>query len=183
MSPTRRCGACSEEILKPWLNEQCCMPPRASGEFVWRMEDVLEVYGRPYDPHRPLVCMDEVSQQLLRDTRAPWPPVPAATSSAGDSTSCGAKHPIGKHDDEKAHEQQRRHHNHAISQLSRRRCRCLLVAAEPIRRPPQAQTPRRQRHKCWEQRGHVAGEACKLVAAAGEGNQNPDPEPSCIHGW
>ena len=33
------------------------------------MEDVLEVYTRPYDPSRPQVCMDETSKQLLRDTR------------------------------------------------------------------------------------------------------------------
>jgi transposase len=37
------------------------------------MEDVLEVYTRPYDPHYPQVCMDEVSKQLLRDTRTPLP--------------------------------------------------------------------------------------------------------------
>jgi hypothetical protein len=35
------------------------------------MEGVLEVYTRPYDPRYPLVCMDEVSKQLLRDTREP----------------------------------------------------------------------------------------------------------------
>jgi transposase len=35
------------------------------------MEDVLEVYTRPYDPRYPQVCMDEVSKQLLRDTRQP----------------------------------------------------------------------------------------------------------------
>ncbi len=35
------------------------------------MEDVLAVYTRPYDPRYPLVCMDEVSKQLLRDTRPP----------------------------------------------------------------------------------------------------------------
>jgi len=35
------------------------------------MEDVLEVYVRPYDPKRPLVCLDEVSKQLLADTRPP----------------------------------------------------------------------------------------------------------------
>ena len=34
------------------------------------MEDVLEVYTRPYDPLRPQVCMDETSKQMLRDTRA-----------------------------------------------------------------------------------------------------------------
>jgi hypothetical protein len=40
------------------------------------MEDVLEVYTRPYDPRRPLVCMDEIAKQLLRDTRSPAPPTP-----------------------------------------------------------------------------------------------------------
>jgi transposase len=37
------------------------------------MEDVLEVYTRPYDPRYPQVCMDEVSKQLLRDVRQPLP--------------------------------------------------------------------------------------------------------------
>jgi transposase len=37
------------------------------------MEDVLEVYTRPYDPRYPQVCMDEVSKQLLRDTRTSLP--------------------------------------------------------------------------------------------------------------
>jgi hypothetical protein len=32
---------------------------------VWRMEDVLEVSTRPYDPLRPQVCLDETSRQLL----------------------------------------------------------------------------------------------------------------------
>ncbi len=35
------------------------------------MEDVLEVYTRPHDPARPLVCLDETSKQLTRETRAP----------------------------------------------------------------------------------------------------------------
>lgn len=35
------------------------------------MEDVLEVYTRPYDPKRPLVCMDETSKQLLADLQEP----------------------------------------------------------------------------------------------------------------
>ena len=37
------------------------------------MEDVLDVYTRPYNPKRPQVCMDEISTQLLRDTRLPLP--------------------------------------------------------------------------------------------------------------
>lgn len=35
------------------------------------MEDVLEVYQRPTDPLRPLVCLDEFAKQLLSETRAP----------------------------------------------------------------------------------------------------------------
>jgi hypothetical protein len=37
------------------------------------MEEVLEVYTRPQDPRRPLVCMDEIAKQLLRDVRDPEP--------------------------------------------------------------------------------------------------------------
>jgi hypothetical protein len=40
------------------------------------MEDVLEVYKRPYDPKRPLVCMDETNKQLLVDLQAPIPVKP-----------------------------------------------------------------------------------------------------------
>ena len=40
------------------------------------MEDVLEVYTQPYDPKRPLVCMDETSKQLLSDMREPLPAKP-----------------------------------------------------------------------------------------------------------
>lgn len=37
------------------------------------MEDVLEVYHRPYDEKRPLVCLDEVPKQLVSEVRVPWP--------------------------------------------------------------------------------------------------------------
>jgi len=40
------------------------------------MEDVLEVYQRPFDPKRPLLCMDEISKQLLADSRPPLPMQP-----------------------------------------------------------------------------------------------------------
>lgn len=40
------------------------------------MEDVLEVYTRPYDARYPQVCMDEMSKQLLTDTRPPLPVQP-----------------------------------------------------------------------------------------------------------
>ena len=40
------------------------------------MEDVLEVYQRPRDPQRPLVCLDETSKQLIMEVRAPVPMKP-----------------------------------------------------------------------------------------------------------
>jgi DDE superfamily endonuclease len=40
------------------------------------MEDVLEVYHRPYDEKRPLVCLDEASKQLIGETREPLPAEP-----------------------------------------------------------------------------------------------------------
>jgi len=46
-----------------------CIPPEQSAEFVCAMENVLEVYHRPYDPKRPVVCMDETSKQLVKETR------------------------------------------------------------------------------------------------------------------
>jgi len=40
------------------------------------MEDVLDVYTRPYDPQRPLVCMDESPKQLVGEARAAVPTAP-----------------------------------------------------------------------------------------------------------
>ncbi|MBN2294529.1 MAG: IS630 family transposase [Pirellulales bacterium] len=50
---------------KPWLSKQWCIPPKANAEFVCKMEGVLEVYKRPYDPQRPVVCLDETSKQWI----------------------------------------------------------------------------------------------------------------------
>jgi hypothetical protein len=52
------------------------IPPGQSGEFVARMEDVLEVYHRPYDERRPVVCLDEVPVQLVGESRRPLPARP-----------------------------------------------------------------------------------------------------------
>src|SRR6266540_1149653 len=62
--------------LKPWLKECWCIPPEHDAEFVWRMEDVLGVYTRPYDPRRPQVCLDETSRQLLGEVSPPRPVAP-----------------------------------------------------------------------------------------------------------
>lgn len=48
------------------------------------MEDVLDVYTRPYDPARPVVCMDETSKQLLRDVQAPLPPAAGRSARVDD---------------------------------------------------------------------------------------------------
>jgi hypothetical protein len=48
------------------------------------MEDVLEVYRRPYDPRRPQVCIDETSKQLLEHTRIPIPAAPGAPTRIDD---------------------------------------------------------------------------------------------------
>ncbi len=50
-----------------------CIPPKQSAEFVCHMEDVLDVYCRPADPRRPVVCLDELSTQLVGEVRTPLP--------------------------------------------------------------------------------------------------------------
>ena len=65
---------CNEKNeLKPWLVKEWCIPS-ANAEFVARMEDILEVYERPYDPLNPVVCIDETNKQLIRETRVPCGP-------------------------------------------------------------------------------------------------------------
>ena len=52
------------------------IPPDANAAFVAAMEDVIEVYHRPHDPDRPVVCVDETSKQLIVETRTPIPAKP-----------------------------------------------------------------------------------------------------------
>jgi hypothetical protein len=56
-------------MLKPHLQKQWVIPPAANAAFVAAMEDVLEVYLRPHDPDRPVVCLDETTKQLIKETR------------------------------------------------------------------------------------------------------------------
>ena len=46
------------------------IPPEANAEFVAHMEDVLDVYSRPYDPNVPVLCMDEQPVQLVEEVKA-----------------------------------------------------------------------------------------------------------------
>ena len=57
--------------MKTW-----CFPKEANGEYVHRMEDVLNEYAKPFDPEEPLICMDEASRQLIGQVAAPLPAQP-----------------------------------------------------------------------------------------------------------
>ena len=59
--------------LKPW-REKMWVVPEVTSEFVERMEDVLRVYARPYDPRQPVVCFDE-RPVVLRDSARPGSPM------------------------------------------------------------------------------------------------------------
>ena len=52
------------------------IPPNKSAAFVWRMEEVLDLYEEPYDPLFPVVCFDERPCQLLAEVREPRPMAP-----------------------------------------------------------------------------------------------------------
>lgn len=56
-----------------------CIPPEANAEFVYHMEDVLDVYHRPADPEHPVLCMDETTKQLVGEVRDPLPAKPGQT--------------------------------------------------------------------------------------------------------
>ncbi len=53
--------------------EYWVIPPTADAEFVAHMEEVLETYATPYNPDRPVICMDEQPVQLHKETRTPLP--------------------------------------------------------------------------------------------------------------
>jgi len=55
------------------LSKAWCIPPKENSAFVCAMENVLSVYERPVDPLHPVVCMDESSKQLVKETRIPIP--------------------------------------------------------------------------------------------------------------
>ncbi len=54
------------------MKKQWCIA-EVGAEFVWRMEDVLELYEEPYDPKKPVVCFDEMPYQMVAEKRTPIP--------------------------------------------------------------------------------------------------------------
>jgi transposase len=65
----------AENHLKPWRKDMWCIP-QVDGEYVARMEDVLDLYAEPPDSKRPVVCFDESPVQLIGETRQPIPAMP-----------------------------------------------------------------------------------------------------------
>jgi hypothetical protein len=59
-----------ENDLKPWRKEMWCIP-KVDGEYVARMEDVLDLYAETPDPMRPVVCFDESPIQMIGEVRPP----------------------------------------------------------------------------------------------------------------
>ena len=53
--------------------EYWVISPESDAEFVASMEEVLDIYAMPYDPDRPVLCMDEQPVQLFKETRTPIP--------------------------------------------------------------------------------------------------------------
>src|ERR1700746_3391668 len=65
----------AENDLKPWRKDMWCIP-QVDGEYVARMEDVLDLYAEAADSRRPVVCFDESPVQLIGEVRQPIPAKP-----------------------------------------------------------------------------------------------------------
>ena len=71
-----------KNLLKPWCKLMWCIG-ELTAEYRRRMYELLELYARPHDPREPVICLDEKSKQLLRETRRPLPAKPASAGQAG----------------------------------------------------------------------------------------------------
>jgi transposase len=65
----------AENHLKPWRKDMWWVP-KVDGEYVARMEDVLDLYAEAPDPQRPVVCFDQSPTQLIGEVREPIPAKP-----------------------------------------------------------------------------------------------------------
>lgn len=59
--------------LKPWLEKEWCIGPVGDEDYIYHMEDVLDVHECPYDPNVPRIGIDEGSLQLVSDKQEPLP--------------------------------------------------------------------------------------------------------------
>ncbi|MGP8337824.1 MAG: IS630 family transposase [Methanosarcinaceae archaeon] len=76
VSPMTVCNNFKKNELKPHLSKYWKIPPDQNASFVAAMEDILEVYARPYNVKFPVVCMDESSIQLIGEVHEPIPAAP-----------------------------------------------------------------------------------------------------------
>jgi hypothetical protein len=67
----KRPPSAEKNKLQPWRQDCWVIPPAENAEFVWRMEAVLEVYQTAYNPDIPVICIDEATKQLVRETQLP----------------------------------------------------------------------------------------------------------------
>ena len=65
----------AENEIKPWREKMWCVP-KVDGEYVARMEDVLDLYAELPDPARPVICLDESPVQLIGEVRELIPAAP-----------------------------------------------------------------------------------------------------------
>jgi transposase len=65
----------AENDLKPWRKDMWCIP-KIDGDYVARMEDVLDLYAEAPDPKQPVICFDESPTQLIGEVRRPIPAAP-----------------------------------------------------------------------------------------------------------
>jgi transposase len=75
ISSTRVWELLESNDLKPWQKKQWCIGDLTT-EFLWRMENILDLYELPYNPKRPLICFDERPCQLLNHVVMPLPMEP-----------------------------------------------------------------------------------------------------------
>src|ERR1041384_2923704 len=71
-----------------WTDTRIAEAVRVSVRTIWRVgqrfvEEGLEVYHRPHNPQRPVICLDECSKQLIGEVRTPLPPCPAQDDRPG----------------------------------------------------------------------------------------------------
>jgi len=79
--------ACLERKVVSWV-----IPPKQNSQFVAQMEQVLDVYKRPYDKDFPIVCMDESPKQMIKETKIPIPMKPGSDAKADfEYERCGAR--------------------------------------------------------------------------------------------
>lgn len=82
-----------KNALKPWLKQQGLIPPKPNNNFVAQMEQVLDVYKRPYDIRYLVVCLDESPRQLIRERRLPVGMKPGRNARHDDEDDrCGGCH-------------------------------------------------------------------------------------------